>query len=136
MFSWRIERENGFEMDWVKIVKNRSSHRRCSIYKDISKNFAIFTGKHLCWSLFLIKLQAFRPTLKNICEQLLLKKEVLEVTGKMLKQKTKKLKSLLNTHDFEGLTRSRNSHLALKLWKVQVTHIKSGNKQNDNNQKS
>ena len=24
------------------------------------KNFAIFTGKHLCWSLFLIKLQAFR----------------------------------------------------------------------------
>ena len=27
------------------------------------KNFAILTGKHLCWSLFLIKLklQAFRP---------------------------------------------------------------------------
>ena len=23
------------------------------------ENFAIFTGKHLCWSLFLIKLQAF-----------------------------------------------------------------------------
>ena len=30
------------------------------------KNFAIFTGKHLYWSLFLIKLQAFRPaTLLN-----------------------------------------------------------------------
>ena len=29
------------------------------------KNFAIFTGKHLCWNLFLIKLQAFRsPGLK------------------------------------------------------------------------
>ena len=26
----------------------------------VPKNFAIFTGKHLCWSLFLIKLQAFR----------------------------------------------------------------------------
>ena len=26
----------------------------------VLKNFAIFTGKHLCWSLFLIKLQAFR----------------------------------------------------------------------------
>ena len=26
------------------------------------KNFAILTGKHLCWSLFLIKLQAFRPS--------------------------------------------------------------------------
>ena len=33
------------------------------------KNFAIFTGKHLCWILFLIKLQAFR---KSICERLLL----------------------------------------------------------------
>ena len=27
---------------------------------DVLKNFAIFTGKHLCWSLFLTKLQAFR----------------------------------------------------------------------------
>ena len=26
----------------------------------VLKNFAIFTGKHLCWSLFLIKFQAFR----------------------------------------------------------------------------
>ena len=26
--------------------------------KDVLKNFANFTGKHLCWSLFLIKLQA------------------------------------------------------------------------------
>ena len=41
------------------------------------KNFAIFTGKHLCWSLFLIKLQdivefLITPTLKNICKGLLL----------------------------------------------------------------
>ena len=27
----------------------------------VLKNFVIFTGKHLCWSLFLIKLQALRP---------------------------------------------------------------------------
>ena len=27
----------------------------------VLKNFPIFTGKHLCWSLFLIKLQAWRP---------------------------------------------------------------------------
>ena len=26
--------------------------------KDVLKNFAHFTGKHLCWNLFLIKLQA------------------------------------------------------------------------------
>ena len=33
-------------------------------------HFAIFTGKHLRWSLFLIKLQAFRPDSKrdSICE--------------------------------------------------------------------
>ena len=29
------------------------------------KNFAIFTGKHLWWSLFLIKLQTFRPDSKK-----------------------------------------------------------------------
>ena len=40
--------------------------------KAVLKNFAIFTGKHLCWSLFLIKLQALRPILKNIWERLLL----------------------------------------------------------------
>ena len=27
---------------------------------DVLKNFANFTGKHLCWTLFLIKFQAFR----------------------------------------------------------------------------
>ena len=37
-----------------------SSHRRCSVKKGVLKNFANFKGKHLCWSLFLIKLQAFR----------------------------------------------------------------------------
>ena len=28
---------------------------------DVLKDFAIFTGKHLCWNLFLIKIQAWRP---------------------------------------------------------------------------
>ena len=41
--------------------KSRSSHRRCSAKKVVLKNFAVFTRKHLYWSLFLIKLQAFRP---------------------------------------------------------------------------
>ena len=42
------------------------------------KNFAIFTGKHLRWSLFLIKVSyeyqehLFSPILKNICELLLI----------------------------------------------------------------
>ena len=33
----------------------RSSHQRCSIKKAVLRYFAVFTGKHLCWSLFLIK---------------------------------------------------------------------------------
>ena len=38
--------------------KSRGSYQRCSIKKAVLKNFAIFTGKHLCRSLFLKKLQA------------------------------------------------------------------------------
>ena len=32
---------------------DRSSHRRCSLRKDILRNFAKFTGKHLCHGLFM-----------------------------------------------------------------------------------
>ena len=39
----------------------RSSHQRCSVKKGVLKTFANFTGKHLCWSLFLITLLVFRP---------------------------------------------------------------------------
>ena len=31
----------------------RSRHRRCSLRKGVLRNFAKFTGKHLCQSLFL-----------------------------------------------------------------------------------
>ena len=43
------------------LIKFRSSHLRCYIKKAVLKNFAIFTWKHVCWSLFLIKLPDFRP---------------------------------------------------------------------------
>ena len=33
-------------------VKDRSSHRRCSVRKGVVRNFAKFTGKHPCQSLF------------------------------------------------------------------------------------
>ena len=66
----------------------RSSHRRCSAKKGVLSKFANFIGKHLCWSLFEIKMQASgklqhrsfpvkfakclrTPILKNICKQLL-----------------------------------------------------------------
>ena len=54
------------------ISLSRRSHQRCSTKKIVLKNFAIFIGKHLCWSLFLIKLMTWRPILKNTWERLLL----------------------------------------------------------------
>ena len=81
-----------------KILKFKSSQPRCSVKKGFLKNFANFTGKHLCWSIISIKLQAWglqlylkkeTPTqvlscetcvkflrtliLKSICDRLLLK---------------------------------------------------------------
>ena len=45
-------------------VTLRRSHRRCPVKKGFLKIFSNFfanlTGKHLCWSLSLTKLQAFR----------------------------------------------------------------------------
>ena len=38
----------------------RSNHWRCSVKKHVLQNFANYTGKHLCWSLILIELQALK----------------------------------------------------------------------------
>ena len=35
---------------------------RKAAQKAVPKNSATFTGKRLCWSLFFMKLQAFRPS--------------------------------------------------------------------------
>ena len=43
-------------LQWFQ--NKRSSHWRCSIKEGVLKIFALFTGKHLRQSLFLIKLQA------------------------------------------------------------------------------
>ena len=48
----------------------RSSHQRCSVRKDVLRNFPKFTGKHLCQSLFFNKVAGLRPAT-------LLKKETL-----------------------------------------------------------
>ena len=37
---------------WNSVKKFKRSHQGWSIKKVIFKNLAIFTGKHLCWSLF------------------------------------------------------------------------------------
>ena len=45
--------------------KDKSSHCRCSLKKYVLKNFANFTGKHLCWSFFLIKWNHFYTIIKS-----------------------------------------------------------------------
>ena len=39
--------------------RTRSSHQRCFVKKTVLKNFAVFTGKHLCWSLTCVAKQLY-----------------------------------------------------------------------------
>ena len=39
----------------------RSSHRRCSVRKDVLRNFTKLTGKHLCHNLFFNEVAGLRP---------------------------------------------------------------------------
>ena len=55
--NWNLSMYQLFLWSLMKILTFRSSHRRL-YQKAAFKNFAISTGKHLCWSLTLIKLQA------------------------------------------------------------------------------
>ena len=47
-----------FHFESIKFISSRS---QMSFKIDVFKKFAIFTGKHLCWSLFVIKLPASKP---------------------------------------------------------------------------
>ena len=40
---------------------SRSSHQRCSLRKGVLINFAVFTGKHLCQSLFFNEITGLSP---------------------------------------------------------------------------
>ena len=42
----------------MKLMFRKAAVRSCSSRIGVLKNFTLFTGKYLCWSLFLIKLQA------------------------------------------------------------------------------
>ena len=52
--------KNGKMMKCLSI--SRSSQRIYSVKKAVLKRFANVTGKHLCWSLFLMKSYAFMPS--------------------------------------------------------------------------
>ena len=86
-FSWKVFSEATHLHHWLP-THHRSNHQKSSINIAVLQYFALFAGEHLCWSLFLIKLQTLRllhrcfsvniakfsrtPILKNICERLLL----------------------------------------------------------------
>ena len=46
---------------WQRVYFTEAATRGVLSKKAFLKNFAIFTGKNFCWSLFLKMLQAFRP---------------------------------------------------------------------------
>ena len=60
-FCWNeISKKSSMKEDTQKMknfkanhILDRSSHRRCSVRKDVLRNFATFTGKHLCQGLFM-----------------------------------------------------------------------------------
>ena len=71
-YSFRIEveneigkassqRKNLMTLEDGILINFRGSHLQMFFKIGVLRNFAIFTGKHLCWSLFLIKLQTLRP---------------------------------------------------------------------------
>ena len=47
----------------------RSSHRTCSVRKDVLRNFATFTGKYLCQGLFFNKAEGLFRTATDGCFQ-------------------------------------------------------------------
>ena len=57
----RAETSTQEEILTVRTRNCRSGYSQIFIKISVLKNFAIFTGKHLCWSLFLRKLQVLKP---------------------------------------------------------------------------
>ena len=52
-----------YHIDWHPRKDPKSSHRRCSTKKGAPRNFAKFTGKKLCQSLFFSKATGLRPAI-------------------------------------------------------------------------
>ena len=53
----------------VTVLKSRRSHRSCSLRKGVLRNFAKFTGKHLCQSLFFNKVAGLSPEACNFIKK-------------------------------------------------------------------
>ena len=64
----KVRKERKSDTGWTNIsdpghTRFRSSHRRCSVRKAVLRNFAKFTRKHLCQSLFFNKVLGWPATL-------------------------------------------------------------------------
>ena len=88
---------------------NRSSCPDVFCEKSALKNISIFTGKHLCWSLFSIKLEVFNfikkalqhrfflvkvlrtPNLKTISKQLLLNEKTSQIKCFCIREDSSKI---------------------------------------------
>ena len=96
---------------WKYASAYRSSRSQMFFKIVFLKNFANFTGKHICWSLFLIKLQAFRSSavlkrdsntgiilwnLRNLFKNTFFTEHVLTVTASVCSENLGKLEQLTN----------------------------------------
>ena len=68
LFCRRILSSNYFETNY-QIIRNKSSHWRCSVEKGVLRNFAKFTGKHLCQGPFFSRSEAGNFIKKEIVAQ-------------------------------------------------------------------
>ena len=57
MVNDALGKESGKQITFL----TRSSHQRCSLKKGVLKNFAKFTERHMCQSLFFNKVEGFSP---------------------------------------------------------------------------
>ena len=58
-FFGRINFQCMFSLVYTAYCQKQPPEQRCSVKKGVLKDFVNFMGKHQCWSLFLITLQAW-----------------------------------------------------------------------------
>ena len=64
MRRWKFNKNDCANKNYyvISLSQYRSSHKRCSVRTGVLRNFAKFTGKHLCQGLFFNKVARLRPT--------------------------------------------------------------------------
>ena len=71
-FRWIEDLKVHEDFVWYYELPDKICHRGCSVRKAVLRNFAKFTGKHLCQSLYFNIVEGLTPFLQNISGRLLL----------------------------------------------------------------